>query len=269
MKTHISNIYGECLEPESFNELTNLLLEKDISNNKESYEFVPVKLWRGQGSIEWRIDSSAFRRIQHGSLIYKDGNKDLRSYEKYLLKHATHKGFRYQDGRVLNDFELLAKLQHHGAATRLVDFSRNAFIGLWFCISSQIKLTGILIGIHTHYIGGGETTVINDSYDKEIDSAETIKHPLVFEPPTLSTRIAAQHAQFLYSGVSEAKTGSLFLPEEEKSKLFIAITPKLKKESKEILEAVFDFRTKTLFPDLDGFGMANNFNINPRDMDRW
>ncbi len=30
----------------------------------------------------------------------------------------------FENGRTLSDFELLAKLQHHGAATRLIDVSK-------------------------------------------------------------------------------------------------------------------------------------------------
>ncbi|MRT91954.1 FRG domain-containing protein [Ancylomarina sp. 16SWW S1-10-2] len=266
MKIYKSEIYGECLQPASFVELTKLITEKE---NQDSYEFVPVRMWRGQANIDWKIDSSAFRRIQLGTSYLKDKNAELESYERHLLRHATHKGFRIQNGRELSDLELLAKLQHHGAATRLVDFSRNAFVALWFCVNYQTDKMGLLIGIHSHYIGGMESELDSDSYNEVIKGCKKHEYPQVYESPTLSSRISAQHAQFLYSTVSKEKTGSLQLPMESKAKLFIAISSKLKSECLQILESVFDFRTKMLFPDLDGFGMANSMNENPDKMDRW
>ena len=81
-----------------------------------------IRMWRGQSDISWPLHSSAYRRL---SLEIKEPNeKKIINYEKNLLQSATHKGFRYLDGRRLSDFDLLARLQHHGAATRLIDATR-------------------------------------------------------------------------------------------------------------------------------------------------
>ena len=228
-----------------------------------------VKLWRGQADIRWPIDSGGFRRNQLRNKYNPDEESALRSYERNLLDHATHGGFRYQDGRQLTDFELLARLQHHGAATRLVDVSRSAFVGLWFSANALPDSTGILIGVHTDKVGGMETDNITDSYDERMKSIEHVGHPQVYEPPVVSARIAAQHAQFLYSRVSDRKTGSLCLPEDRDSTTFIAVTPLMKEKAMNYLETVCDITTKTLFPDLDGFGLANSTAIPPAKMNRW
>ncbi|MFD3232234.1 FRG domain-containing protein [Rahnella aceris] len=48
----------------------------------------------------------------------------------------------------MTDFELLAKFQHHGAVTRLIDVSRNMLVALWFACRSQTDKKGILLGWH-------------------------------------------------------------------------------------------------------------------------
>ncbi|MCR8998507.1 FRG domain-containing protein [Rahnella perminowiae] len=53
----------------------------------------------------------------------------MRDYERDLLLNAWHQGYGYENGRKLTDFELLAKLQHHGAATRLIDVSKKYVSG--------------------------------------------------------------------------------------------------------------------------------------------
>ncbi|EOC1425195.1 FRG domain-containing protein [Cronobacter dublinensis] len=44
----------------------------------------------------------------------------------------------------------MAKLQHHGAATRLMDFPRSLLVALWFACFSEPNETGLLLGIHTN-----------------------------------------------------------------------------------------------------------------------
>ena len=41
--------------------------------------------------------------------------------------------------RQLSDLELLAELQHFGAATCLIDFSRSALVALWFACQTRIS----------------------------------------------------------------------------------------------------------------------------------
>ncbi|WP_165749880.1 FRG domain-containing protein [Cellulophaga sp. Z1A5H] len=268
MKTYDSEVYGKIPEPQSFNELIEIITDTETDDHDEKYKFVPVRFWRGQPDITWKIDSSAYRRIISSTKSI-DYNGELLYYEKSLLEQATHKGFRLQNGRELTDMELLARLQHHGAATRLVDFSRNSLIGLWFAINNPTEKTGILIGVHSHYVGGNESKLELNNYSDTIAMIKDKTYPSLWESPEISPRIASQHALFLYSNVSSDNYGSLKLPEGAKANIFIAINPKLKQQLKEILSQVFDIRTKTLFPDLDGFGMANSFNMHLNEMWRW
>jgi len=265
MKIFDSLLYGKIKEPETFDELISILIEE------QSHGLIPIRYWRGQSNIEWTIDSSGYRRIRQieSKTFGNDYDKHLIQYEKELIEHATHKGYRYQNGRELYDFELLGRLQHHGAATRLVDFSKNAFIALYFCVIANIEKPGLLFGLHTSFIYGHENQLIKETYKEIIKECEEKDAPTTWEPPIVSSRMAAQHAQFLYSKISTEKTGSLLLPKEKESKLFIAISAKLKARFKLILEGLLDFRTITLFPDIDGFGSANNQNISRWDMNRW
>jgi hypothetical protein len=54
-----------------------------------------------------------------------------------LIKDA--KSYHYHKEK-LSDLELLLELQHYGAATGLVDFSRDFLIALWFLSPSEISI---------------------------------------------------------------------------------------------------------------------------------
>lgn len=261
MKVFKSDIFGDLPEPENFTEVLLLLCEREKEFSR------CVHMWRGQSNIEWRLDHSAYRRlIQENKKVTDDS---LIHYERSLLKQATHRGYRLQNGRQLSDFELLARLQHHGAATRLLDFTRNCLVALWFCVSANYDKPGLLIGLHCDYLGGYESEDISFDYDPYIKSIATIHHPQTWEPPVITPRIAAQHSQFIYSALSPDKRGSIYIAKENGACFLIAISSQLKRNIEQDLEQLFDLRAQTLFPDVDGFGQANSHLISENKMWRW
>jgi len=266
MKIFKSGLFGDVPEPTSFQEIMDFAFDPAPDAHRA------VRMWRGQADIDWPLHSTAYRRLCKGYLVSGSKTpteKDLQFYERGLLKSADHKGYRYQDGRRLADFELLARLRHHGAATRLVDATRNVLVGLWFCAASEPNKTGLLVGIHAHYVGGYEGRSEERDYDDVLKSLANLGHPVTWEPAPNSPRIASQHSQFLYSAVATEQTGSLLLPKTKACVLFLAITPSLKQKLLIILSEVFDIRRATLFPDFDGFSSSFGTEIKPSDDHRW
>ena len=246
--------------PTSINEI--LILAKEHSDDRRN-----VHLWRGQSNIIWPIHSSAYRRLKRTKNNVSEW--DMQRYEKYLLNHATHQGYRFEAGRELSDFELLAKLQHHGAATRLIDCSRNILVALWFACSSEPDEYGLLFGLHSDHLGGGENKPEIRKYKDIFEGLEKRNSPQTWQPPVVSKRIAAQGAQFLYSTVRETKRGSLAIEEDKKTHIVIGISPEIKVSVLEELAGLFDIRYLTLFPDVDGFGHANSFRFDEYESERW
>lgn len=260
MKFQTTDLFGEVPSPESVDELFALFHELPPEKTR-------VRMWRGQGNIDWPVHSTAYRRLAlNGATV---DERSVISYEKHLLRHATHRGYRTLEGRELSDQELLARLRHHGAATRLVDATRSAITALWFAVADQVHATGVLIGMHCHYLGGYEGVPESRSYDELVTAAKDRHYPLTWEPMTVSPRIAAQHSQLLFSRLSNAPSGSLELPQNPRSTLIIALTPALKAAARGVLVEVYDIRAVTLFPDLDGFCDANACSVDIGDMHRW
>ena len=262
MKEYKSSLYGHIKEPENIIELFELLTGCSNENHRT------IKVWRGQANVDWTIDSGAYRRLYEQNHNVTEFN--MLTYENSLLSRARHKGYGFDKGILLGDMELLAKLQHHGAATRLVDFSKNSLVALYFCVNSVTKDYGLLLGIDTDYIGGMEGVLDeeNKNYSSTMGDLEEYDYPILIEPPVVSKRIAAQHGVFLFSDVANDIKGSLKIPKDGDN-IFIAISPELKKKSRQILIDAFDIREETLFPDLDGFSFANNYKRHPNEAYRW
>lgn len=262
---YIDSIFGSIASPESFIELLEFV----------NHHCKHVNFWRGQSDIGWRIDSGAARRLKNDKNEKKITECHIAYYEQELLKKARKTLFDFDEhNRKLSDFELLAKLQHHGAATRLVDFSKSMLVGLFFCCYNKERLNeyGLLLGIDTNIIGGHE-----DDFD--FDFTYTDFQKLIAEsgdnyiycisPPIVSRRISAQHAVFLCSKYIDGKYGSLSMEDKNCYYNFMAISPELKKTCNEFLTSYFDITSNSMFPDFEGFCSINSTQWGLYEHSRW
>lgn len=93
--------------------------------------------YRGQGKASWPLHSAATRRLREHrgeGIQYSPEfpNLYLDYHQSTLIAPARTQGLGVESGREISDLQLLAKLQHLGAATGLLDFSWNPLVGLWF-----------------------------------------------------------------------------------------------------------------------------------------
>lgn len=268
VRTCDSELFGKIPAPNTFDDILRLASQRNAHSRS-------VRIWRGQADIAWPIHSTGYRRLAISWRVSGGAEpieSDMCSYESSLLKMAEHRGYRQYEGRALSDFQVLARLRHHGAATRLVDATRNVLVALWFCAASEPQKSGLLLGVHTDCVGGYEGGLHmseDDTYDNVVNGISGRDYPMTWEPPSITPRVAAQHSQFLYSAITSAKSGSLSLPWSEDDVLAMSIAPDLKIKCLEILSSHFDITRTTLFPDLEGFGAANGCLIDTSANMRW
>ena len=111
-----------------------------------------VWLWRGQANARFGLEPGAHTRVR-GSNLASDEATVLRA-TNHLLGTARKLGLD-RDGKVaLPDLALLATLQHHGAATPLLDVTTDPLIALWMVANATAEepdsldeTTGRLFGI--------------------------------------------------------------------------------------------------------------------------
>ena len=157
-------------------------------------------LFRGVSKDCYKIEASAYQRLTTDKTAAR-----LLKINQELIEKAKSLGHDQKNGQRLSDLELLAELQHFGAATCLIDFSRNALVALWFACqqSSKGKANGKVVAVRrddpTRF-----KTVTSDLIKKDIDHFfeldEFGKYPLYqWEPKLQNNRIIAQHSVFVRS----------------------------------------------------------------------
>lgn len=101
----------------------------DLKNYISQHNDHKIRLFRGQME-DWPLDSKLVRLLRASRQIN----------EFYTIEQQIFKKFkdRYQrfHGKVLNDWDLLSLGQHYGLPTRLLDWTSNPLIALWFAFES-------------------------------------------------------------------------------------------------------------------------------------
>lgn len=87
-------------------------------------------VYRGERKETWKVRSGAYRRLEENT------NRSLIKYTEDIINQAKN---YTQEIASNNDLEILAKLQHYGCATPLIDFSLNALTALWFACEDTTK----------------------------------------------------------------------------------------------------------------------------------
>ena len=247
---------------------------KEVSEIKAKWPNSTL-VFRGQENEEWLLESSAERRLK-ASLPSQNRIPDqlFIEYHEDLLKKCKLKNYDQRGGKQLDDLELLADLQHHGAATCLLDFTRNALVALWFACEKS-NAGGKVFVVNTAdaetFLEITHTDIENKSISDilEFKTRKTEKDQATGSPtpetlaaspnkPTfwhwtpahLNERITAQHSLFLFGLPSSEE----LRPEE------LIIESASKEQIRKELEDLHDIREESLFPDFVGFAYTQRSN---------
>ena len=200
-------------------------------------------LFRGVSNDSYKIEASAYRRLTTNKTAAR-----LVKINQELIEKAKSRGHDQKNGQELSDLELLAELQHYGAATCLIDFSRNALVALWFACqqSSKGKQENGKVSAVRSDDPARFKTVTTDLIEKDIDHFfkldEQGRYPLYqWEPKLQNNRIIAQHSVFVFGGA------------QIEAEVECVIRQSSKQEILKSLGQLSDITEASMYPDFDGF----------------
>ena len=201
-------------------------------------------LFRGVKDEIYKIEASASRRLPQE---HRDNPSRLFRITKRLIEDARSRGHDQKDGRTLSHLELLAELQHIGAATCLIDFTRSALVALWFACENGTEDENAANG-RVYAVGRDIRlkTVTSDLIQKPIDhffhvDSENSYQLYQWEPKLQNNRIIAQHSVFVFGGA------------EIEVEAECVIQSDCKRSISESLKYVSDITEATMYPDFYGF----------------
>ena len=167
--------------------------------------------------------------------------------QAFLLEKVKMQQWHKRDGKELNDLEILAHLQHQGAATPLMDWSRSFAVALWFACDENEGKDGIIVMMNILANLDKKITAITSEYkDGAYDKLERNKI-YYWEPASTLERIISQSSVFLFS-----KTEPLVLDILE-----VLIPHSKKKKLREEILLLFGIDKASLYDDFVGFVARN------------
>jgi len=141
-----------------------------------------LTLYRGQSKASWRLEPS----IARGGVDF-----ELRDKEQELLEEFKRLGRSKISPDILdNDWDLLAFAQHHGLKTRLLDWTTNPLIALWFAFWDNIDDEDEDVSVWVLYLDKGSLA------ETDTGSPLTQDLTLAFKPNHITQRITAQNGWF-------------------------------------------------------------------------
>ena len=206
-------------------------------------------LYRGQADGVWPVNSSAVRRLtgHHVDEIEQElMSFPLVGYMNFLISKAKMRQFLSLGSNPNppdHDLEILAQLQHFGAATVLIDFTRQPSVALWFaCNRSRDKDGAVYI------LSGSKTMELNlEDFKENLESLYEDDRLWSWEPAPNENRIIAQSSVFVLGGSKI----------ESRDMTKITIRSVCKHQILTQLETMYGINEEMLNPDFPGYAVAN------------
>ena len=206
--------------------------------------------FRGQANAAWRLQSSAYRRLLNKKIKHPEVAGYL--FAGYLYERVNETMMRFSAHGGQQPLEVMARMQHHGAATGLIDFTESALAALWFACKDEQDKPGKVVAVR---LDDGEK-IQEIKKPKDIEGSlekffpvEPDKQLWAWRPGDGDSRMVTQQSLFIFG---RPDIGEEFINDE-----FSVLTEE-KGRYMEILGRM-GISENFIFSDFSGFSAANAF----------
>lgn len=185
----------------------------------------------------------------------KEPKNDTTSLEKKMLNDFKRRSSLLVKTVLRTDWEWLTLAQHFGLQTRLLDWSSNPLVALWFACSNKFKFDQ---NSFVYVFQGGEEMQID--IEKEENPFDIISTKIL-KPQINNERIIAQAGWFTIHGYTSTEQQFLSLETTLQSNALIKAFEINKSAKIDVLRklSIFGINNRTLFPDLSGLSSHLNW----------
>lgn len=193
-----------------------------------------LTLFRGQNS-----DKPLLPRIARNTNLQEQEEKIFEEFKRWCPRFVNTTG--------KSDWELMAIAQHHWLPTRLLDWTKNPLVALWFACNTEKKKGDWVVWLLPVY----KEDIVNKNTNASVFEGQKTQ---VYQPDDISERIISQWGWFTVHKKIQKKDNK-FIPLEKnniyKDKLIKIIIPrKFFKKFRQILSKMW-IDEATLFPDIN------------------
>jgi hypothetical protein len=156
-------------------------------------------LWRGQANSSFNLEPGIHTRTTHSAKL---DDQSVIQFTRGLIDAASAADLHIHEGTKLPDMALLALLQHHGAATPLLDVTLDPMIGLYMAVVSPDPADDMTDGVL--FAMRRPSLSIDDFDSRRFESVyDGLDGRVAFySAPDVSERLRIQRGHFVVGPVS-------------------------------------------------------------------
>ena len=226
--------------------------------------------FRGLPDAEWQLRSSLSRYLHS----FVPDKSSWRQREERALRIFRRKAHIYLDDAAVldDDIRCLALMQHHGAPTRMLDFTKSPFVAAFFALYRTTRSSAVFaLDTPTLWRAAPSKDLLlrRELIDPRIKGnferyfASNTKDLLwVGEPEQMDRRLVAQSGTFVVPGVLDKPLDDIIGCYESGNTLLkkIVLPPSIREEAMLALYRM-NITHATLFPDLDGLARSIGYEL--------
>src|ERR1039457_5374444 len=240
----------------------------------------PYSNWafRGERDERWPLYSSLSRYLQNFA-VSRDAWPEQEGRILRIFKRKAHQ-FLDKPPDADDDFQWMALMQHHGAPTRLIDFTWSPYVAAFFALERTLA-DGVVWAMNPARIDSSRAPrpTRTDPRAKGNFDRYFLKgsHRFIWmgEPHTMNRRLIAQSGTFAVPGVLDVPIEEMLKDADQENILAKIVLKNAVREvgMRELYRMNITYAT--LFPDLDGLAKSMGYELefhwayNPRTMDRY
>ncbi len=204
-----------------------------VAEEMPSDDYVGGWFYRGQADESWELEPKAHRSPHN-----------LGDRFEFKFKMWLKQAHKYPEMEFENELEAMAIAQHHGFATKLLDWTSNILTAAFFACSSDFDKNGKLYAYFPTQYAYLEKDVLVPGGEPE--------RVVGYQPKSVAERLQAQSGYFTYHKEEEFKVlNERFRPGGHDTLFEWTIPSECKASIINMLDRL-SVNYKTLFPDLDG-----------------
>jgi len=233
----------------------------------------PHSTWafRGERDERWPLYSSLSRYLRAFG-IDPHAWPDQEARILRIFKRKAHQ-YLTKPPDPDDDFQWLALMQHHGAPTRLIDFTWSPYVAAFFALE-RTRADGVVWALNKARVDTGLARMdprVSGSFRRHFLKG---RHRFIWmgEPHTMNSRLIAQSGTFAVPGVLDVPVEEILSDQDQSNILakIILTNPVREVGMRELYR--MNITHATLFPDLDGLARSLAYELefhwayNPRTM---
>ena len=240
----------------------------------------PYSHWafRGERDERWPLYSSLSRYLQNFH-VSPEAWPEQEARILRIFKRKAHQ-FLEKPPEVDDDFQWMALMQHHGAPTRLIDFTWSPYVAVFFALERTLA-DGVVWAMNPARIDSSRNPKpsrtdprVNGNFRRYYIKG-TRRFIWMGEPHTMNRRLIAQSGTFAVPGVLDVPIEEMLTDVDQENILAKIVLANSVREvgMRELYRMNITFAT--LFPDLDGLARSMGYELefhwgyNPRTMERY